>query len=123
MKEYTRAWSGMKRAVGTIHSAAIRPSRSSTVGTRERRKGASVSSQRCRCLKGQKAIEGPWPGQVSRCVSLVDLKDPHGGACLRTVGPGHNLEPDGSIPHLTASLLPPTTYVSYKPTYDLTSEM
>lgn len=59
-----------------------------------------MSSLRCRCLKGQ-AVEGPWPGQVSRCVSLVDLKDPYGEACLRTVV-DRNLEPDGSIPHLYA---------------------
>jgi len=52
-------------------------------------------------LKGQ-AVEGPWPGQVSRCVSLVDLKNPHGGAYLSNSSIGRSLKPDGLIPHLCA---------------------
>ena len=52
-------------------------------------------------LKGQ-AVEGPWPGQVSRCVSLVDLKNPHGGAYLSNSSIGCSLKPDGLILHLCA---------------------
>lgn len=40
--------------------------------------GVLVSSFQGRSLKGQ-AFEGPWPKQVSRCMSLVDLKGSQGG--------------------------------------------
>lgn len=62
----------------------------------------SVSSFRGRFLKGR-AFEGPWPGQVSRCMSPVDLKGPQGGRVQ-----GRNQMARPTPPLVVLLPLPPT---------------
>lgn len=53
-------------------------------------------------FKGPLTFEGPWPRQVSRCMSLVDLKDPRAEKKKerRTRWP--------DLPYFFLILLPPT---------------